>query len=325
MKPKRPVRIATLGDWDHYFSYFLNGTQEGAIRNGCWFRPINIRQNWKRIRKNVIEFRPDIMFCHMLFGKDEEKVRKNLKELRGIRKSLGTRVYYHLGDARVEPRYPHDISESVDACLVNQTGNLKYFSRLWQVPTYYWPYGCFYQEKIAAPVEEFEHGLVFTGRLNDKGIHAPRTRFINDIQKYVGVTVYPSNEYPDTKLLTAEIAASAKAILGVCAGYDIKGYMDVRPMAQYPGAGGLLFQRYYSEMEKVIIPDTHMIVFYDDDPARFYDLYLRWMKKPDKVERIRQEGFKFCQTHHSMYHRVKDVIDITYGVATNTRVFLEDL
>jgi len=324
MKPKRPIRVCCLGDWDYYFSYFLNGVQEGSILNGCWFRPINIRQNWKMIRKNLDEFKPDILFCHMIFGKDEEKVLKNLKELRGLRKRIGTKVYYHLGDARTEPRYPHDISDSVNACLVNQTGNLQYFSNLWKVPTYYWPYGCFYQKEIAAPVKEFRHGLVFTGRLNEKGIHAHRTKFINDLQKYIGVTVYPSNEYPDTKLLTAEIAASAMAILGVCAGYDIRGYMDVRPF-QYPGAGAFLLQRYYSEMEKVFILDKHMVVFKKDDPELVHHLYKEYMARPERVKRIREAGFNFCQAHHSMYHRVKDVIDITYGESTNTRIFLEDI
>ena len=324
MKPKRPIRIACFGDWGRYFSYFLGGVQEGAIRNGCWFRPVDIRQNWKRIRKNIEEFKPDILFAHMLFSTEIHPIDKTLKELRKIRGRLGTKIYYHLGDARIEPRYPHDISGSVDACLVNQTGNLQYFSRLWRVPTYYWPYGCFYQKEIAAPVKKFMHPMVFTGRLNDKGIHAHRTAFIDKLQQYVGVTTYPSNEYPDTKLLTAEIAASARAVLGVCAGYDIPGYMDVRPF-QYAGAGAFLLQRYYLDMEKVFIADKHMVWFKHDDPAKLFDLYTEWTKRPRRVQKVREEGFAFCQTHHSMYHRVKDVIDITYGSATDTRVFLEDL
>ena len=127
-RPKRPIRIATLGDWSKYFSYFLAGTQEGAILNGCMFRPIDIRLSWKVIRQNLEEFRPDILFSHMIFSKEPHGPEKHLRELGKLRKQLDMKVFYHLGDARTVPRYPHDISEGVDACLVNQT-QLESFER----------------------------------------------------------------------------------------------------------------------------------------------------------------------------------------------------
>ena len=324
MLPKSPIRIATLGDWNNYFSYFLNGTMEGAIQNGCWFRPINIRMSKKQIRDNILEFRPHILMTHMLYSQVLKEPPETRNMLGKLKQKIDMKIYYHLGDARTEPRYPHNISNHVDGCLVNQTENLNKFSAIWNVPCYYWPYGCFYQDTIADPVEEFTYNLVFTGGLRDKGIHAHRTNFIRELQKKIPVKIYPDDKYSDTKLLTAEIAASARAILGVCAGYDIGGYMDVRPF-QYPGAGGFLMQRYYRGMYKVILPYEHMIVFKSDDPAEFIELYRKWMDKPQEIERIRWAAFNFFQEHHSYYNRMKDVIDITFNNAERCKIFLEDL
>lgn len=324
--PKRPIRIAVLGDWDLYFSYFLNGMQEGAIRNGCWFRPLNIRSPWDKIRENIWEFRPDILGCHMIFSKEPHGPEKHLMEFAKFKKTLNTAIFYHAGDVRTEPRYPDDISKSIDFCLVNQTESLSKFSNYWKVPCYYWPYGCLHQDSIAAVDGRFEHNLVFTGRLSSSptSIHRQRTEFIEKIQALMPITTYPNKEYPDTKLLTAEISASAKAVLGVCTGYDIAGYMDVRPM-QYPGAGAFLLQRRYKGMERVIVDKQHMVLFRSDDPNNFVELYNDWMAKPKEISRIRKSAFEFFQKYHSYERRVQDILNLVYGVATNTRVFLEDV
>tara|TARA_Y100000310_G_C20697249_1_gene826589 strand:+ start:5034 stop:6008 length:975 start_codon:yes stop_codon:yes gene_type:complete len=324
MLPKRPIRIATLGDWGRYFSYFLAGSQEGSILNGCLFRPIDIRQK-DTIWSNIVEFRPDILLSHCIFGTefDPPQIHNFLEK---AKRRIGTRVFYHAGDARTMPRCPKPINRFIDGCLVNQTGNLKKFSELWQVPTYHWPYGCFAQKSIAKPNPHFVHDLVFTGRLssNHKGVHGPRTIFIEQIKSKIPIRIFPDEEYTDTKLLTAEIAASAKAILGVCAGYNILGYMDVRPF-QYPGAGAFLLQRKYSNMELVFENNKHMVWFNHDNSNEFINLYKQWLTKPKEIQRIREEGFKFCQKHHSMKRRMEDVINIVYNGLTKTKIFLNDL
>lgn len=323
MLSKLSIRIATLGDWGRYFSYFLAGTQEGAILNGCLFRPIDIRQSKEHILKCLAEFRPHILFCHCIFGKIF-RPQEQFELLSIIRRKYGTKVYYHLGDARTEPRYPHDISNFVDASLVNQTENLQKFSNIWGVPTYHWPYGCFSQKDIVEPINEFKHDLVFTGRLGG-GVHEGRTKFIKDLKSiFPSLIIYPNKGYPDTKLLTPEISSSSKAILGVCAGYNIGGYMDVRPY-QYPGAGGVLFQRYYKGMDKVFKNKEHLIWFTDDSPKEFLKLYNECINNKGLMEKVRVEGFKFCQKYHSYKRRVKDIIDITFGLFNNTKILMKDL
>lgn len=324
MLPKAPIRIACLGDWSRYFSYFLAGSMEGAILNGCLFRPIDIRQTGK-IWSNIAEFRPQILLTHCIFGAEfnPPEVHNYLEK---ARRKIGTKVFYHAGDARTMPRYANPIDRFVDGCLVNQTGNLQKFSNIWKVPTYHWPYGCFAQKEIAESVPNFAHNLVFTGRLNSNmsGIHGQRTQFIERVKKKLPIFIFPNEEYPDTKLLTAEIAASAKAILGVCAGYQIIGYMDVRPY-QYPGAGGFLLQRKYSKIEEVFENGKHLVWFDNDNPDEFIAIYNQWMAKPADIQKIRQQGFEFCQKYHSMKRRIEDVINIVYNSATKTKILLKDL
>lgn len=319
MLPRRPIRIVTLGDWSNYFSYFLAGTQEGAIHNDCLFRPIDIGLSKEKIINCLAQFRPNILFCHCIFS-NNFRPQEQFEVLETVRKRFGTKVYYHLGDARTEPRYPQDISRFVDVCLVNQTGNLQKFSDIWKVPTYYWPYGCFKQKEIAVIDPKFRHNLVFTGRLASKGVHEGRSKFVQELKKVLpDLALYPNQEYPDTKLLTADIAASSKAVLGVCAGYDIEGYIDVRPF-QYPGAGGFLFQRYYQGMGKLFENKKHLVWFADYDINNFLGLYGEYMGKPEAMNRIRKDGFAFCQKHHSMQVRVKSVIDLNFGLTTDTNV-----
>lgn len=319
--PKRPIRIALLGDITRYFSYFIAGVQEGAVRNGCWYRPIDIRQPKNVIANCLNEFVPDLLFVHCLFTKNFNPEEK-FDLLAGVRRKYGTKVLYHLGDARTEPRHPHNISTFVDAALVNQTGNIPKFENIWKIKCYHWPYACFYQKQIADPVSKFKHDLVFTGKHGGGGVHADRTKFINDLQKIMKVKIYPDTEYPDTKLLTADISASAKAVLGVCVmNQNIYLYTDVRPV-QFCGSGGFLMQYKNAGMEKMFENEKHLVWFEHNNPGKFVELYNRWMKCPSEVTKVRKQGFEFCQKHHSCQRRIEDIINIVYCGQKDTKILL---
>ena len=54
----KQLRIATLGDWNNYLSYFLMGTMEGAVRNGAWFRPVSLfGQSLEQIEDQIFFFK----------------------------------------------------------------------------------------------------------------------------------------------------------------------------------------------------------------------------------------------------------------------------
>ena len=112
----KQIRICGLGDYNNYYSYFLYGVMEGAIRNGCWFRPVSLSgQSLKDVESQLFWFKPDAILCHGIFGKDADKKLEMLNRLR----KRGIVIFYHMGDAKQTPRYPKDISKYVDFVLMN--------------------------------------------------------------------------------------------------------------------------------------------------------------------------------------------------------------
>ncbi len=303
------MRIATLGDYHKYFSYFLYGTMEGSIRAGHWFRPIPLFHIPLTLVEEQIDFfRPEIMFAHCIFNRKPHKRDDVFDMLRRIRKKYGTKICYHMGDARSEPRYPHDISEIVDLCLVNNTGKLEEWSNLWNVPTLHWPYAALYQKEIAPVDERYRANIVFTGSLGGNEHHAPRTLFIKELQQSgLDIRTYPDPELGNSRFQTDLVAASSDAVLGFQMGGNIEGYVDVRPY-QYIGAGALYFQDKHPNIDAFFKDGVHY-VGYERDNATDLIKKINWYRgMPDEAMKIRQTGFEYCQRHHSTHARVEAVI-----------------
>jgi hypothetical protein len=176
------------------------------------------------------------------------------------------------------------------------------------VPCYHWPYGCLYQRDIEEIEERFKHEVVFTGGLS-KGDHhhGERAGFVEELGKKMNVKIYPDEEIGNSRFFTAEISASAQAILGFQMGRNIEGYIDVRPY-QYIGAGALFFQDRHPNIEEVFIDGRHLVLFSDCND--FLDKYKAYAGYSDT---IRKNGFKYCQEKHSYEVRVQMAIDVWRG------------
>jgi hypothetical protein len=321
------LRIATIGDYSKYFSYFLYGTMEGAIRNGAWFRPIQLLNvPLKDVEEQINFFKPHILFSHCIFNRKPREWREDVfRILRSARERWNTFVCYHMGDARSEPRYPHDISEFVDAVLINNGEGDLWTDEWWKVPCYHWPYSALYQENIADINPEFRTQIVFTGRLttSEDQHHKDRTDFIGKLKKKMIVKVYPDAKWGNSRFLTAEVASSADCILGTQMGGDVYLYNDVRPF-QYIGAGALYFHDKHPNMSAFFEDGIHYLSYTSvDDLLDKYEEYVK--NDPKKSKKIRRLGFNFCQEHHSTKKRVQFVIDIWKGKEIKPNVTLEDI
>uniref|UniRef100_A0A6M3IH30 Putative glycosyltransferase n=1 Tax=viral metagenome TaxID=1070528 RepID=A0A6M3IH30_9ZZZZ len=297
---------------------------EGAIRNGAWVRPVYLFQgNLGEVMMQIKWFKPHLILAHMLFNTKPHNIEDVLDMLCGLRRR-GIKVVYHCGDAREEPRYKNKIDDVVDFVLLNH-GLLDKFSKIWNVPTYHWPYPCLYQKGIADFDEEFKHPVVFTGQLSDAGVHSNRTKFVKKLKEKIDVMVYPNSEIGNTRFLTAEVASSADTILGVQMERQIPQYMDVRPF-QYIGAGALYFHDDCAQMREFFKSDKHFVEYKTgdvDDYIKKYEYYVE--KHPDKGQKIRLEGFTFCQSFHGTADRIKYVMDIASGKEVENRIYLRDL
>lgn len=310
---KRPIRVAIWGNVKLGYSWFVLMATEGAYRNGCRVMGVDLKSSsMDFIASQMKSFRPDLIFTHILFHKqvDTSGLLDLLRKLRG----QGSRVCYHMGDARLQPRYPHALNDSVDLGLVNNFNPpvLTSFSEIWKVPCIWWPYACLYQKELASPVEELRfNGLVFTGNMGNGSLYQRRTNFVKELRIKLPVLVYETQSDNDVRHLTPELSASVKGVLGLPADNDVPGYLDVRPF-QYLGAGALLYQRKVEGIEKVFRPDIHLRLFEGYNLDKFKSVFQKF-EAEGKNEDIRMSAFDHVQKYHSAEKRVKDVIDYFYG------------
>lgn len=306
----KQLRIVGLGDYANYYSYFTYGILEGAIRCGAWFRPIHIFQDLNSVKAQIDFFKPHIILAHCIFNRRPHNREDVFELLRGFRLKYGTKVYYHMGDARAEPRYPHNITGFVDGALVNNL-ELEKWSSIWGVPCIHWPYMSLYQEELAWLDDRFAHGAVFTGSLGaDDGHHASRTGFFDALKSKIDVKTYPDEEWGNSRFLTAEISSSSVAVIGTQMGGDIYGYIDVRPW-QYIGAGALYFHEGCSNIDLYFISDYHYIPY--NGVGDFIEKYRWYSMHPKEASIIRGRGFNFCQHYHGTNERMRRVIDFYNG------------
>jgi hypothetical protein len=151
--------------------------------------------------------------------------------------------------------------------------------------------------------------LAFAGSLEDNQHHGPRAKFIQHLKSKVSIKTFPSPESGNTRFQTPELAASAKGVLGFQMGLDVQGYQDVRPF-QNIGAGALYFHDIHPSMNQFFTNGVHYVGFERDNIDDFYNKWQYYMENPTKAIKIRNEGFKYCQEHHSSKERISQVINI---------------
>lgn len=300
----KQLRIVGLGDYAGYYSYFTYGILEGAIRCGAWFRPIHLFQELNQVKEQIDFFKPHIILAHCIFNRRPHRREDVFQLLVDVKKRWGTKVYYHMGDARSEARYPHDVSTFLDGALVNNL-ELHKWSDTWHIPCIHWPYMALYQKEILEADDAFKAAVVFTGSLGGEH-HEERGEFIRKLARNgVGVKVYPDDVWGNTRFLTAEVSASSGVIIGTQMGGDIHGYVDVRPW-QYIGAGALFFHEKHKNISLYFEDRVHYVAF--GGVEEFMSLYMMYAQN-DRGRKVREKGFAYCQSEHSTLQRMQAIID----------------
>lgn len=326
----KQYRVVGLGDYHNYLSYFTYGIAEGAIRCGAWFRPVPLfGQSLGSVFDQIDFFKPHVIVAHMIFNRQPHNIGHVFEMLRNCRRKFGCKILYHAGDARTEPRYAGDVSDFLDGALVNH-GLLEKFSGIWKIPCYHWPYSCLYQKDIADKHPLYVCDISFTGMLsNSQGhVHNERTLFIRKLIEKLRskVKVFPNNETGNTRFQTAEMASSAKVILGVGMAEHIPLYLDVRPF-QYIGAGAIYFHDDGSDvMEKFFVPWLHYVKYKKNSVEDFIEKfkYIEQLHNDPKFK-LRESAFSFCQMYHSTKERFQFILDLVEEKKTKSCYYIEDV
>ena len=137
------------------------------------------------------------------------------------------------------------------------------------------------QDRLATPIDRFAFKEpVFTGNPH---AHTDRTNFIQLLNTILPMRTFITQSPGDLREFTPELSMSAYAILGLCTGYDIDHYIDVRPF-QYMGAGAVMITRRFKGMDDIIPPDLYFPFhgYTASDAASVKYIYDQYCYKKDK-------------------------------------------
>jgi hypothetical protein len=295
----RPLRSLMLGDCDHYLSPYIFGVAQGMARLGHWHSQVSIRQPIDVIERRIADVRPDVLWTHMLLWPPPGA--PTVERLVGVMElahRAGARVIIHDGDYKPATRHPHDISAWCSLALLNHAFDRSW----WRVPTLRWPYFAFAQDRIANPDASLACDLFFAGTTGASPVYAARTKLIEAVRRR-GVKLRQPDD-GNTLLRTAEIAASAGAVLGF-GRPGTSGWVDTR-VFQYAGAGGILL---HDDVAGYLEPWVHFVPYRSGDVDSIVEALAR-LRRLDAAERraIRETAFTHVQTHHSSVPRVAQVL-----------------
>jgi hypothetical protein len=305
-------KIFILGNWNLQYSWFVKTFQEGFMRNGYEVYGMDLKHNLKDrldiIESYIKELNPMYIFDHMSF-RDHPK-RNDLFDVYHRARKQGSKVIHVLGDAYLE-RYRGDLRTIFDCVLLGKTQNMKRLSSEWKVPIHYCLYSSLCYDKIVEPMPnlvDFKE-LVFTGNPN---IHKDRSKFLHELNKIMPLRVFQTQSANDKRNQTRELSSTATAILGACTGYDVNGYIDVRPF-QYMGAGACMIMRKFKDMDTIFPDDIYYPFDSYDDPHVVKELFDRAKSDMSDNIEMRQKAFDFIQTHHNCEKRMADVVEVIEG------------
>ena len=301
------MKIVILGNTRLNYSWFCLTFRQGCKLLGHDVYDIDYKStSINIIKQKLLDINPKYVFTHLSFHKNINPIDKILQMYSEVKKR-GINIIHTCSDARTEDRYMKDLSESVYMAFVGTFDMVNNCSKAWNIPTFYCPYSSLTYDKMAQPVKDlmFENP-VFTG---SPGSHDDRKNFIEKLQRKMKLEIFHTQSPGDLRSRTEELSSSAKCILGLCTGYDIDGYIDVRPF-QYLGAGAFMIIRKFKGMDD-IIPDDIYIPFngYTDSDVDFVKEKFEYWKNQDTSE-IRIRAFNYIQRNHSSKIRIKNIIDV---------------
>lgn len=296
-----PLRSLMIGDCDHYLSPYIFGVGQGMARLGHWHSQISIRNSLSVLKQRIEDVRPHILWTHMLLWPPTDSPRvEHLLDLVTQAARNGARVVIHDGDYKGVTRLPLDLSAWCSVALCNHT-----FDRsAWKIPALRWPYFAFAQDAIAPPNPAFACDLWFAGIIGQGPVYAARTALLEAVRDRGVALRIPEIRDGNTLFRTAEVAASAGAVLGF-GRPDTPGWVDTR-VFQYPGAGGILL---HDDVAGYLEPWEHFVPYRSGDPGSVVDAMcqLRALPAP-AVTALRVRAFRFVQQHHSSVARVAEVL-----------------
>jgi hypothetical protein len=307
------MKATILGNTNLNYSWFVLTYKQGLELLGYEVDCIDYKSNTlANIKNRLISTKPDYCFTHLTFHGHINPIDLVLQMYADVNKKVGTKFIHTLNDARHKDRYMNDISHAFHTAFVGNNACLDPCRKAWKIPVYLAPYSSLVYKNMAKPVPELSFNEpVFTGT---PGAHGPgsgykddRGKFIQMLQDRMPLKIFKTQSGQDLRHKTPELSVSAKCILGLCTGYDVDGYIDVRPF-QYLGTGACMIMRKFKNMNKMI-PDDLYYPFNDYKPqdADYVKETFDRIKTEDTTP-MRKRAFDYIQQNHNCKIRIGEVL-----------------
>lgn len=313
-------KVVILGNIKTGYSWFCLTHIQGLKINGYNVVEIDYKStSLHTLKQRLISENPKYIFTHLTFHSKINPTSDILQVYNDVKRVTDCKIIHTMNDARKKDRYMDDISGAIDVAFVGNTECIKVCKKAWNIPIYFSSYSSLHYDKMGKPTKKYMfENPVFGGSPNS---HRDRSNFIKSLQKIINIEVFKTKSENDFRKNTLEISASAKCILGLCTGYNINHYIDVRPF-QHLGAGAFMIMRKFKKMDD-IIPDNLYVPFYSyDDPYVVKTLFDEWKNKD--TSKIRKRAFKYIQRHHSCKVRMKNVVNVIEEKQDTTKSFIEE-
>ncbi len=293
------------------YSWFVLTYTQGLRLNDVEVHYVDWKSNSPQaIKQKITSIKPDVVFTHLSFHFNLRPTAQVLQLQRDIIKATGTRFIHITMDARKEDRYMGDVSDAFYMAFCGNFEMMENGKKAWNIPAYYSPYATMNYDKMAKPAPDLMFNqAVFTGGY---GIHPDRKSFLDRLSKKIPIKSFATQSGQDLRSRTPKLSVSAKCILGLCTGYDVRGYNDVR-FFQYLGTGACFIGRRFTNTRDLIPEDIYWgFDGYGNDAVDKAAEYYNRSLTEDTTE-MRQGAFDFIQEHHSAKGRMTDILDAIEG------------
>ena len=306
------MKAVILGNTKLNYSWFVKTYREGLRKNGVEVYGIDYKSTpLMVIKQQLLDLKPDMVFTHLTFHAHINPIESVLQMYREVHKKVGTVFAHTCNDARWHDRYMGSVEGAYQIAFVGTHPMAESCQKAWNIPVHYMPYSSLCYPKMAKVETAFAFSeAVFTGSpgAHSSGWQDNRAKFIADLQKVMPIRIFKTQSANDLRKDSHVLSASARCILGLCVGYEIPGYMDVRPF-QYLGSGACMIMRKYPNTEHIIPDDLYYPIHgYDHADVLAVKALHEKIWKTDTMP-MRKKAFEYVQAYHSCKVRIAEVLE----------------
>jgi len=305
------MKAVILGNTNLNYSWFVKTYRQGLQKNGVEVHQIDYKSTpLMTIKQKLMSLKADMVFTHLTFHAHINPTAAVLQMYRDVHKKVGTIFCHTCNDARTQDRYMGSVEGAYQVAFVGTYPLATNCQAAWKIPVHYMPYSSLCYDSMAKPDPALAfQSPVFTG---SPGAHRTgwadnRAKFIMDLQRIMTISIFKTQSAGDLRSKSHVLSASARCILGLCVGYEIPGYIDVRPF-QYLGSGACMIMRTYPNTDWILPEDLYYSIDgYDMSDAYLVKGFHEEILKTDTTA-MRKNAFQYIQEQHSCKVRMAEVL-----------------